>query len=88
MPARPSALAAVGQTIGDGATNSTLATHPALEPLTDIFALPAWLPMANIFSVGDALIGVGVAVALAAAMRSKVAERDRPAAREDRAGPR
>ena len=30
-----------------------------LGPLTDLFAMPAWLPMANIFSVGDVLIGVG-----------------------------
>ena len=26
-------------------------------PLTDIFALPAWLPFANVFSIGDVLIG-------------------------------
>jgi len=88
MPASPSALAAVGHTIGGGATNSTLVTHPALEALTDIFALPAWLPMANIFSVGDALIGVGVAVAIAAAMRRKAAGRDRTAPMEDRANSR
>ena len=88
MPASPTALAAVGHTIGGGATNSTLVTHPALEPLTDVFALPSWLPMANIFSVGDALIGVGVAVAIAAAMRRKPAGRDRAAAMEDRANSR
>jgi hypothetical protein len=87
MPASPSALAAVGQTVGDGATNSTLVAHPALEPLTDIFALPDWLPMANIFSVGDVLIGVGVAVAIAAAMRPKPAGRDRSRAMGDGAGP-
>jgi len=68
MPASASALAATGQTI-DGPTNSVLVAHPALEPLTDIFALPAWLPLANVFSVGDVLIGLGVAVAIAAAMR-------------------
>jgi hypothetical protein len=69
MPASPSALAALGQRIGDGPTNSTLVAHPALEPLTDIFAMPAWLPLANIFSVGDVLIGVGVAIAIAAGLR-------------------
>jgi hypothetical protein len=68
MPASASALAAVGQTI-DGPTNSVLVAHPALEPLTDIFALPAWMPLSNVFSVGDVLIGVGVAVAIAVAMR-------------------
>ena len=35
---------------------------PSLAPLTDIFALPAWLPFTNVFSIGDLLIGVGVAV--------------------------
>ena len=34
---------------------------PRLAPLTDIFAMPRWLPFANVFSVGDVLIGVGVA---------------------------
>ena len=29
--------------------------EPALGPLTDRFALPAWLPLANVFSVGDVL---------------------------------
>ena len=37
------------------------ARHPALQPLTDIFAVPAWVPLANVFSVGDVLIAVGVA---------------------------
>jgi len=37
--------------------------------LTDIFALPRWMPLANIFSIGDVLIGIGVAIAIAAAMR-------------------
>ena len=70
MPASPSALAAVGHTVRDGPTNSAIVARPALEPLTDIFATPAWLPLANIFSVGDVLIAIGVAVAVVAAMRS------------------
>jgi Family of unknown function (DUF5317) len=68
MPAAASALAAVGLGTG-GNTNSVLLERPALEPLTDIFATPRWMPLANVFSVGDVLIGVGVAVAIAAAMR-------------------
>jgi hypothetical protein len=67
MPAAASALAAVGLGTG-GNTNSVLLDHPNLGPLTDIFATPRWLPLANVFSVGDVLIALGVAVALAAAM--------------------
>jgi uncharacterized protein DUF5317 len=68
MPASPEALATVGQGVG-GNTNSVVVAEPILAPLTDVFALPAWLPLANVFSIGDVLIGVGLAVAVAAAMR-------------------
>jgi hypothetical protein len=70
MPASPTALASLGFGVG-GHTSSILVDHPALEILTDQFALPAWLPLANVFSVGDVVIGVGVAVAIAAAMRRR-----------------
>jgi multisubunit Na+/H+ antiporter MnhE subunit len=43
--------------------------HPVLEPLTDVFALPAWVPLANVFSVGDVLIGAGIALVIANRMR-------------------
>ena len=32
---------------------------PRCGSLTDVFALPRWLPFANMFSVGDVLIGAG-----------------------------
>jgi hypothetical protein len=79
MPASAAALDAVGGAIHGGPTNSILVAHPALEPLTDIFAMPAWIPFANIFSVGDVLIGMGVAVAIAAAMRPSAGGPDDPA---------
>jgi hypothetical protein len=68
MPASPDALAAIGAAIGPR-TASAIVPHPALEPLTDVFATPGWLPFANVFSVGDVLIGLGIAVAIGAAMR-------------------
>jgi hypothetical protein len=68
MPADPAAVAAAGIDIG-GITNSATVADPAFRPLTDIFALPAWLPFANIFSIGDVLIGIGVAATIALAMR-------------------
>jgi hypothetical protein len=74
MPANAGALAALGFGVG-GHTSSIAVEHPALEPLTDMFAMPAWMPMANIFSVGDVVIGIGVAVAIAAAMRGRSADR-------------
>lgn len=69
MPASASALAAAGLDGPGSHTNSVVLENPALEPLTDIFAIPAWLPMANVFSVGDMLIGVGIVIVIAAAMR-------------------
>jgi Family of unknown function (DUF5317) len=44
-----------------------------LRPLTDVFAIPAWLPMANVFSVGDVLIAIGIAWTIVATMRRPVA---------------
>ena len=70
MPAAPGALEALGLGVG-GHTSSILVDRPALELLTDQFAMPAWMPLANVFSVGDVVIGVGVAVAIAAAMRAR-----------------
>ncbi len=69
MPASASALASLGWTEASGYSNSVVVADPALAPLTDIFALPAWLPFANVFSVGDVLIAVGVAATIALAMR-------------------
>jgi hypothetical protein len=69
MPASPGAVAALGLGPAEGFSNSVVMTDPALQPLTDIFALPAWLPMANVFSVGDVLIGLGVATVIALGMR-------------------
>jgi hypothetical protein len=76
MPADPGALAVVGGDIPTSYSNSTVVAHPALQPLTDIFALPPWLPLANVFSIGDVLIALGVCVVIVAAMRR---DRDHPA---------
>jgi len=71
MPASPTALAALGKVEPTIYSNSAVVATPALEPLTDVFALPSWLPLANIFSVGDVLIAVGVAVAIVLPMRRR-----------------
>jgi len=84
MPASPAAMAALGKAVPTIYSNSALLAQPALAPLTDIFALPAWLPFHNIFSVGDVVLGIGVAVVIAVAMvRGKQAAESSPAALAD-----
>jgi hypothetical protein len=70
MPADPGALATAGLGGAGDHTNSVVLADPALRPLTDIFAVPAGWPLANVFSIGDILIGVGIVVVIAAAMRA------------------
>lgn len=69
MPADPSALAAAGLDGPGDHTNSVVLEDPAFQPLTDIFAIPEGLPFANVFSIGDVLLGVGIVIVIAAAMR-------------------
>jgi hypothetical protein len=69
MPADPGALAIAGVDTS-GPTNSIVVADPALRFLTDIFAIPAAIPLANVFSFGDVLIGIGVATVIAMAMRA------------------
>jgi len=85
MPAGAAAMAALGKTDPTIYSNSAVVTHPALEPLTDIFAIPAWVPFANIFSIGDVLIGLGVVVIVAAAMRLDPAAAGSPTPSRDEA---
>ena len=70
MPASVEAMASLGKPAKGGYSNSSFVPDPALPWLTDIFALPAWLPFSNVFSVGDILIGLGVVVVIATAMRT------------------
>ncbi|HET7572685.1 MAG TPA: MFS transporter [Gaiellaceae bacterium] len=47
--------------VGDGISNNTglITSATRLHFLGDVFALPAWLPLANTFSVGDVLLVCG-----------------------------
>ena len=71
MPVSPDALAALGRGAHEGYSNNRQVDGVVLGPLTDLFAMPAWIPMANIFSIGDVLIGVGAAMAIVAAMHGR-----------------
>ena len=69
MPTTVEALTAAGLSVEDGFSNSAVLTDPVLAPLTDIFAIPAGLPFANVFSVGDVLIALGIVPTIAIGMR-------------------
>jgi hypothetical protein len=69
MPAAPGALASLGKTAPTIYSNSAVVAAPALEPLTDVFALPRWLPFANVFSIGDVLLAIGIFVLIVVVMR-------------------
>jgi hypothetical protein len=72
MPASVAAMQSLGKPVKGGYSNSSFVPDPALPWLTDIFALPAWLPFSNVFSIGDVLIGLGVVIVIASAMRRPV----------------
>jgi hypothetical protein len=70
MPASAAALGVHGG--ADGAySNSIVLAQPALAPFTDVLAMPAWLPWANVFSIGDVAIMLGMVLAIVIQMRSR-----------------
>ena len=70
MPAADAALALAGFAPTEGAySNSRQFAQPSFPALSDIFAIPEEVPFSNIYSIGDVLIGVGLAVILVWAMR-------------------
>jgi len=78
MPAAPEAVAAltgVAALPTDAYSNSVIASeHTSLALLGDIFFLPRPFPLANVFSIGDVLIGIGGTLFVARTMH-----RPRPA---------
>jgi hypothetical protein len=58
MPATPEAMEAAGL---DFAVkhNSVASAEPNVAWLVDRFAAPDWVPLTNVFSVGDAVIALG-----------------------------
>jgi hypothetical protein len=78
MPATPEVLAGRAATVGY--SNSVELAQPALAPLVDRFVMPSGLPFANIFSVGDVLIGIGIVLVIVVAMvRPRPPDRRAPA---------
>jgi hypothetical protein len=76
MPASRAALRAAGEVPNTGSfLNSAFVTHPRVGFLGDIFAIPKWLPLHNVFSVGDVCIAIGAAIAIHTLAGSKLAIR-------------
>jgi hypothetical protein len=75
MPVRKEALQALGVDY-HVQNNSIQLAHANLGFLIDRWAVPSWLPMANVYSVGDVLIAVGTLVAIVATMKAPRPEPD------------
>jgi hypothetical protein len=73
MPATEEALRLSGvPRLPGGFENSTTVTKPRLLFLGDIFAIPHRVPLANVFSVGDVVLLLGVLVILHWTCESKL----------------
>jgi hypothetical protein len=71
MPALKSAMIDAGVDFGVRA-NSELASSPNFPWLIDRWGAPWWVPMANVYSVGDVLLTVGAVVIVAAGMGARL----------------
>jgi hypothetical protein len=72
MPASAAALERAGLAAdGHAFVNSTALSGARLQVLGDIFATPSWLPVANVFSVGDVLLVAGALLLLHGVCRGR-----------------
>lgn len=78
LPANAAAVEAAGLERDGGFANSAVLENPILPWLGDMFAWPAPMPLANVYSVGDVLIVVGVFVAAWVGSRRIGAPRQEP----------
>lgn len=81
MPASAAALRAADRLPAPGRfANSVPVDDARLAFLGDVFALPRWMPLHNVFSVGDVLIAFGAALVVHRACGSRLG-RGRPLGR-------
>jgi hypothetical protein len=71
MPALPQALRAADKHYSVH-FNSAMKANPRVPWLVDRWAVPHWIPFGNIFSLGDAVIAVGVVLLVVAAMQPRL----------------
>jgi len=67
MPVRIEAMHDAGR-VAVTQVNSTALADPALPWLVDRWAAPHWIPLANVFSIGDVFVAVGAVVIVLAGM--------------------
>jgi hypothetical protein len=67
MPVRVDAMHDAGR-VAVTQANSTALADPALPWLVDRWAAPDWIPLANVFSVGDVVVALGAVVIVLAGM--------------------
>src|SRR4051794_39157506 len=78
MPTRASAADSVGHKAAAGDfINSRVLEHPKLQFLGDVFATPASWPLHNVFSIGDAILLLGVSILVHRACGSRLFRRTR-----------
>lgn len=76
MPADRHAIASLAHQAGKGEfVNSQVLAHPRLQFLGDVFATPASWPLHNVYSIGDVVLVIGVAVLVHAACGSRLVPR-------------
>ena len=76
MPASPAAVRSAGLTARSSAfENSAVVRNPRLGFLGDVFSVPEGVALANVFSVGDALIALGLILGVHAACGSRLVPR-------------
>jgi hypothetical protein len=71
MPATPEAMEGAGLNFAVK-HNSVASADPSLPWLVDRFAAPDWVPLTNVFSVGDLVIALGSAVLVLAATGARL----------------
>ena len=77
MPASRAALrtAGISASTHGAFRNSAAVAHPHVAWLGDVFAIPKGWPLANVFSLGDALLIVGMAVLVHSVCGSRLVRR-------------
>jgi hypothetical protein len=71
MPATPDAMAGAGLDF-DVMHNSVASADPNVPWLVDRFAAPEWVPLTNVYSVGDVVIAIGAFLLVFAATGARI----------------